>query len=526
MLIWLLASFSTSLKTWCARATRSRLTMAFFFVMLANVATQTTLHSIILSHFSRNRELVTSTIDAAGVQRGFAVVQNDVMEICSGVPLVRGTACYTVYNGSAISTPTSTNASVQCAEGLIWLENYLINSKSEEVICLTLGNWYFMISLIALMDESIPHLIVVLAAQFVTTGWISYRIARDIAARHTYTQMVVNGACGGFDILGGSWQYTNIFYTVGCSIAVLFGMSFFVFKLIKLYSMAKLSSVGSPPVMNRMLRWRLWMRVFLQFTGFFTLASVAAWYDKRKSLTTASNYSTSSLYDVGFYVVAIIMLPWLTLGTYSISKENRLLFLAYAILSIILLVISGLWFASPLYRYEYWSWRTFSCVVTMADVLLVITCILSVICRLSFGKGLAHFLVVEQKLQASGFAHDTFLNGPKGVPSRSMAVKQALASKRSEPLSKPTLDPPESSWQRPLSNCSVETAMFATWLPAIGSSRDEEEGKSPTVREEGPVSAVTIAWEDVRLSSAQSLSDYSDESNSLDEFDEKQTIVS
>jgi len=273
------------------------------------------------------------------------------------------------------------------------------------------------------------------------------------------------------------------------------------------------------------------MRVFLQFTSFFTLASVAVWFDKRKSLTTASHYSTSILYDVGFYVVAIIMLPWLTLGTHSVSKENRLLFLAYAFLSIILLVISGLWFASSLYRYEYWGWRTFSGVVTLADVLLVITCILSVICRLNFGKGLAHFLVVEQKLQASGFAHDTFLNGPiEGAPSRSMFVKQTLASKRSEPMSiePTTFDPSaEPSWKRPSSGCSVQTAVFATWLSTTGCNRDEEEGKSPTVKEGGPVSAVAISWKDVRLSSsAQSFSDYSDEGSSLDEFDEKQTIVS
>ena len=55
--------------------------------------------------------------------------------------------------------------------------------------------------------------IVVLAAQLVNTGWISYRIARDIAANRTYSEMVVNGSCMGFDILSGSWQYV-MFYVV------------------------------------------------------------------------------------------------------------------------------------------------------------------------------------------------------------------------------------------------------------------------------------------------------------------------
>ena len=46
------------------------------------------------------------------------------------------------------------------------------------------------------------------------------------------------------------------------------------------------------------------MRVCLLFTAFFTLASAAIWYDKRRSVS--SYYSTSILYDIGFYVVAIV----------------------------------------------------------------------------------------------------------------------------------------------------------------------------------------------------------------------------
>ncbi|KAF8556731.1 hypothetical protein OG21DRAFT_550318 [Imleria badia] len=512
--------FPTALKAWCARATRSRITTAFFLFVLANYAAQATLHTMILSGYARSRVLVTSAINAAGVQRSFTVVQNDVLEICSGIPTVYGTTCHTVYNGSAISTPTSTG--MQCAEGLTWLENYLRDSRSEEVVYLALESWLVVISLIALVDESIPHLIVVLAAQLVNAGWISYRVARDISAKHTYDEIIVNGTCGAFDILGGSWQYNMFCVTLGCSIAALFAMILFAFKLVKLYSKATLSSVGSPPIINRMLKWRLWMRVFIQFTTFFTIAAAAVWYDKRKSDTMASYYTRNILYDAGFYIVIIIISPWLALGTYSISKEKRFLFLVYALLSICLLVISGLWFGSALFRYEYMSWRTFSCVTTMADILLVITCILSVICRLNFGKGLAHFLVVEQKLQASGFAYDTFLNGP----SSSVGIKQVFTHDRPEPLSHPALNQSQPSFKTPKyppSVCSVETALFATWLSSTGSG-DQEKCEPQTAKEERPASTFIISTEDMRLCGVQCISD--SETTSLDEVDEKQSIAS
>jgi hypothetical protein len=60
-------------------------------------------------------------------------------------------------------------------------------------------------------------------------------------------------------------------------------------------------------------------------------------------------------------------------------------------LSIVLLVVSGLWFGSALFRYELDAWLFFAAVTTMADILLMITCVLAVICRIHFGLGLAHF---------------------------------------------------------------------------------------------------------------------------------------
>lgn len=92
--------------------------------MLANYAAQTALHAVVLSSYSRDRDLVTGAIDAAGVQRGFTVFRHGVLEICYGIPTVHGTKCHVVCNDSVNFTPTNTlPMSVRCAEGLTWLEN-------------------------------------------------------------------------------------------------------------------------------------------------------------------------------------------------------------------------------------------------------------------------------------------------------------------------------------------------------------------------------------------------------------------
>lgn len=83
-----------------ARVTWSRITLSFFLIALANGAAQTTIQTIALSMSARGRDLVSETIDAAGVQRGFVVVQGNAIEICSGIPIVHGTMCDVAYNGS------------------------------------------------------------------------------------------------------------------------------------------------------------------------------------------------------------------------------------------------------------------------------------------------------------------------------------------------------------------------------------------------------------------------------------------
>ncbi|KIK97835.1 hypothetical protein PAXRUDRAFT_807634 [Paxillus rubicundulus Ve08.2h10] len=430
----LATSLPTTLKTWFARVTWSRITFAFFLIALVSGVAQTTIQTIALSISARGRNLVSGTINAAGVQRGFVVVQGSAIEICSGIPIVQGTMCAVAYNGSmkgegvylrqsysrqqqlmqaadsqggnvtrrgfegfpiiknggvaavnAIilnsSVPPAT-LSIQCVQSLTWLESFLREARSENVVHIVFQVWLFTMSLVALIDESIPHLIIVLVAQIMNTAWTGFRIYTGGVAKQTYEQLIVNGACGGVDILGGWWEGGMRYEILGVNAGILLCMLFLVFKLVKVYSKETFSSIGSSPIVNRALKWTLWMRVSMQFATIFTMTSAAIWYDKRKTDIIPS-YSRNTLYDAGFILVAV--------GSQSIRHENRRLFFVFALLSIVFLVVSGLWFGSTLFRYELDTWPFFAAVTTMADILLMITCVLALICRVHFGSGLAHF---------------------------------------------------------------------------------------------------------------------------------------
>ncbi|KAL4071563.1 hypothetical protein V8B97DRAFT_2042463 [Scleroderma yunnanense] len=500
-------SFSSAMKKRYTRVTLSYTTLCFFLLALVTCVVQSTLEGLVLSHSMKARIFVTDIIDVAGVQRGFTTVDNDVLEICYGIPGAHGTTCEVVYNGTVVDetavapdnstalsrrgasiTPfvngtgsvqgvtinlTSSSSpialSLECVMSLTWLETFLRNSKSEDVVYIIFQCWLLSVSLAALIMESIPHSTVVLASHGTNTAWTLLRLVTDRGAEKIYRNVVVAEACQGVDVLGG-WPDDSIHYAIiGINGGVFLCMAFLVYNLVKAYGRAVYSSVGSSPAVSRILRLMHWFTVFLQFASFYTVASAAAWFDKRKT-DIVSPYSHSTLQDVAFIVTAVLLLPWFLLGIHCIRLEHRLLFFLFALSSLILLGISGLLFSSALYRYELTVWRFFGALSAVADFLLLVTCVLAVVCRTRFGLGLKQFLDVQTELQKSGFAQDRFALDPNcdTATTISITTPTLLAHKIKELGSVQSTSPASTPTNRHSSGstCSVQSETFGTWLMA------------------------------------------------------------
>ncbi|KAI5993824.1 hypothetical protein F5J12DRAFT_423374 [Pisolithus orientalis] len=282
--------------------------------------------------------------------------------------------------GVVVSNPgSSTTLSLQCVESLTWLETFLRDAKSEDVIHIAFQCWLFS-NFPGIFDYGIDP-------TPVRAGESEKPSER--AAKKTYTD-IVNGACDGVDVLGG-WPSDVIRYAIlGIHGSVFLCTIFLVYKLVKIYGKEMFSSVGSSPAVTRVLKLLHWLTVFLQFASFYVVASAAAWFDKRKT-GIISPYSHSTLFDVAFVVVSAIILPWWLLGLRSIRLEQKSWFLVFSFLNVVLLVFSALLFTSALYRYEIGAWAFLGSLSIMAGLLLIVSCILALICRVHFGLGLKQF---------------------------------------------------------------------------------------------------------------------------------------
>ncbi|PCH42974.1 hypothetical protein WOLCODRAFT_121305 [Wolfiporia cocos MD-104 SS10] len=88
----------------------------------------------------------------------------------------------------------------------------------------------------------------------------------------------------------------------------------------------------------------------------------------------------------------------------------RKTFAVWLIMGFVYLMCWTLMFSSSSFRWTFLYWEFFACLTCTTYVALIATGIAGIICRVNFGKGLAHYLHVEEALTKSGFAVGLFSN--------------------------------------------------------------------------------------------------------------------
>jgi hypothetical protein len=116
--------------------------------------------------------------------------------------------------------------------------------------------------------------------------------------------------------------------------------------------------------------------------------------------------------QAAFFVLAVVLAPWMISGWWAVFREVKWAFILFTVIHAFLLALWPGMFASPLFRYVLKVWSFFTAVSVTGYLFVVAAAIMAIVCRLNFGKGLAHFLRVESDLSSSGFPATFFTNDP------------------------------------------------------------------------------------------------------------------
>jgi len=257
-------------------------------------------------------------------------------------------------------------------------------------------------SIIALMNESIPHIIASLVTHLMATAWAVFQTAHAANFHSNFNRVITNGACKGISLLPNYWYARRQAEIPSLTLNVigLFVSCFLTSKLIQLFGWQTFKRIGASLTINRIYKLVLTLSITILLSLFFMAVTVSLWIDQLMNSIIGDLTTFQILYKTSSFITLALLIPWLMTGWFAVQRELRVPMFIFLILSMLYLGGWGIMFVSTTFRWTFTTWTFFSLMATASFVLTLLSAILGVVCRLNFGKGLARYLNARQGLDA------------------------------------------------------------------------------------------------------------------------------
>ncbi|KAJ7462796.1 hypothetical protein B0H11DRAFT_1734961 [Mycena galericulata] len=317
--------------------------------------------------------------------------------------------------------------SKNCMWSLNWPVSILDNTKREDIVFIAFQFWVLGMSTVALLNESIPHIIASLLTHVLATAWSGYQIYHTANFRQDFDNLITHGACDGApSLLPTYWEdrARAEIPTLALNAAALVISCVLTWKLVKLFGWQTFKRVGASLTINRIYKLVLVLSITLQLSLFFMGATVSLFLDQLFNGWVGHLAWYSMLYKVMFIITAVLLIPWLMAGWFSVRRELRLGMIAFLGLSLLYLAGWGVMFLSTTFRWTFVTWDFFAIVATASVFLTLLSFILGIVCRYNFGKGLLRYLNAQEALPGDDFMPVTHAEDIEKVafPSNEKAV--------------------------------------------------------------------------------------------------------
>lgn len=305
-------------------------------------------------------------------------------------------------NGYGFNTETVLDQ--KCVVALNWPVQLLHNTKREDITFIAFQFWVLGMSIVALLNESIPHIIASLVTHMSATAWAGFQIWSTSAFHDDFRRIATNGACQ-INLLPTYWKdraNAEIPSLVLNTVALLVS-AFLSWRLIKLFGWQTFKRIGASLNINRIYKLILTLSIAIQLSLFFVVASIGIWLDQICNGTFAHLSTEGTLYMALSIVVIVLLAPWLVTGWFAVRRELKIPMAVFLVLSGVLVIGWGAMFDSLTFRWTFVQWRFFSVIIVLSITLTLLTFILGVVCWFNFGHGLTHYLNAQEPLPGDDF---------------------------------------------------------------------------------------------------------------------------
>ncbi|KAG7099581.1 hypothetical protein E1B28_001411 [Marasmius oreades] len=294
---------------------------------------------------------------------------------------------------------------MSCALSLNWPVSILDNTKREDVVFIAFQIWVLGMSIVAILNESIPHIVASLLTHLLATGWSGFQINHTASFRHDFTRFISQGACAEKYLSPNFWTQRVVveYIILSFNIVALLISAYLTWKLVKLFGWQTFKRVGASLAVNRMYKLVLVMSIALQLSIFFMGVTCGLWIDDLFNGVAATQAWYVPLYKTTVFITIFLLIPWVILGWVSIRKELKVPMLIFLVLSLCYLAGWSVMFIADTFRWTFMTWKFFRLMAVASVFLTVVAFVLGVICRCNFGKGLPRYLNAQEPLPGDEF---------------------------------------------------------------------------------------------------------------------------
>ncbi|KXN81126.1 hypothetical protein AN958_06080 [Leucoagaricus sp. SymC.cos] len=311
-------------------------------------------------------------------------------------------------DASNATSTTKTGIDPVCAQALSYPLSILNNTKREDIVFIAFQFWVLGMSVVALLNESIPHIFASLLTHMMATAWGGLQLAHTARFRSEVITLITEGACQGLTGLPINPAYWDSRRSAEISslvlnVVALLVSCFLSWRLFKLFGWQTFKRVGASLVINRVYKFVLVLSITIQLSLFFMAVTVSLWLDRLINNVIGDFAAFRKAYLASSIITLILLVPWLMMGWFGVRRELRIPMLTFLVLCVGYLGGWSVMFASTTFRWTFITWSFFSIIATVSVILTVACLILGLICRMNFGKGLPRYLNSQEELPGGEF---------------------------------------------------------------------------------------------------------------------------
>ncbi|KAG1864632.1 hypothetical protein DFJ58DRAFT_724611 [Suillus subalutaceus] len=273
------------------------------------------------------------------------------------------------------------------------------NTEREDLTFIAFQIWVLGMSIVAVLNESVPHTIATLLTHMLATVWAGYQIFNTAQFHGDFSRLSTNGACNPINLLPSYWKsrFGAEIASLVLNVVALLVSSFLSWRLAKLFGWQTFKRVGASITISRVYKLVLVLSIVIQMSLFFMVVAISLWLDQLCN-GNIGRLNSDPVYKPFLIVTLILLLPWLTTGWYGVRRELKIPMLVFLALSVGYLAGWAAMFDSTAFRWTYMTWTFFGVMTTASVSLALVAFILGIICRVNFGKGLIRYLNTEEPI--------------------------------------------------------------------------------------------------------------------------------